>query len=250
MQVICIHIEQETTFKKLCCLRVSQDDQATGKVITVKKNSWWPFGWFGTTQGDHSQGEDQTSERATETEADSQLDTWERLTFGEVLQQEGTKLRYTFYNPQFHFPKSPVLGWYSSRQCLYLQTHFAGKMLSSNALDISTVELHAGVTFRAAQREVPQTGSKQVFVSGTGWPVLTGGNVMTTPEIQDSNILLLLQQSMMILLCDCLIITVKEINRYQLQSLLKILVLAKENSTTVIIFHHVENEEAFKVWQW
>ena len=68
------------------------------------------------------------------------------------------------------------------------------------------------------------------------------------PVIPDGDILQLLQRSVMLSLCDCLIITIKHIDRNQLQSLLQILILAKENHTTVIIFHNVENTEDFEVW--
>ena len=189
-----------------------------------------------------------TCEPAVQAKADSQVDTWKWLTLAELLQVTETKLRYVFYSPQFHLPESPVVGWYSSGQCLSLQTSCARKILSNEALDTSIVKLHAGVTFKALQQESPQIGSKQIFVFGTGWPDLTGGNILMTPEIQDIDILMLLQQSVILSLCDCLIITVKDINQHQLQSLVKILGIAKQNCTTVIIFHYVENKEHFKVW--
>ena len=196
----------------------------------------------------NNQGEVWPCEPAVEAEADSQVGTWERLILGELLQETGTKLRYRFYTPQFHLPKSPVVGWYSSRECLSLQTICAGKILSTKALNISILKPHAGVTFKALQRELPQIGSRQVLVSGTWLPDLTGGNVLMTPEIQDIDILMLLQQSVILSLCDCLIITVKNINRHQLQSLVKILGTAKQKYKTVIIFHYVDDKDDFKVW--
>ena len=202
----------------------------------AKSHQLQPFSWCSTPHIDVDEDG---------LEADSEVDTWKRLALGEVLQKAEMKLRYTFYDFQ-SYSKSPVVGWYSSHHCLNLQTNCARKILSSKTLDISIAELHAGIAFKAVRRELPQSGSR-VFVSGTGWPDITGGTVLMTPCIQDSDIVMLLHQCVMVSLCDCLILTVKDVDRQQLQSLLKLLIMAKRNCTTVIIFHYVEDEEDFKV---
>ena len=196
----------------------------------------------------HNQEEHELSEQKSEPEADTQVNVWKRLAVGGVSQKEGTRLIYTFNNPQFQLSKSPVIGWYSSHHCLNLQTNCARKILKIKTADKTAVELHAEEMFKAVLKEVPQTGSKQVIVAGTGWPDLAGGNVLMTPNIRDNDILMLLQRCVILSLCDCLILTVKDIDRHQLQSLLQILVVAKGNRTTVIIFHHVETKEEFEVW--
>ena len=186
----------------------------------------------------------QPSQRAPEVETVSQENIEETLVLGE-LQERGTTLRYVFFGKQSYLPKSPVIGWYTCHQCLNLQSDCARKIVSSQALDI---EVHAGQIFKAVDKVLPQTGSKRIFVAGTGWPDLTGVNVLVTPDIQDSDILMLLQRSVMLAFCDCLMITVNRIDRHQLQSLLQILLAIAGNHTTVIIFHYVENNDDFQVW--
>ena len=202
----------------------------------------------GSEDGHNQEEYEQPERKGVEPEADSPVNVWKTLALGEMSQKEGNRNIYTFHNPQFHLSKHPVIGWYSSRRCLNLQTKCARKILKIKTTDRTSIELHAEEIFKAVLKEVPQTGSKQVIVAGTGWSDLTGGNVLMAPNIRVNDILMLLQRSLMLSLCDCLILTVKDIDRRQLQSLLQILVVAKGNCTTVIIFHHVGTKEEFEVW--
>ena len=198
------------------------------------------------SEDSHNQEEHEPSEQKSEPVADTQVNVWKTLSVGGVSQKEGTRLIYTFFNPQFHWSTSPVIGWYSSHHCLNLQTNCARKILKIKSADKTAVKLHAEEMFKAVLKEVPQTGSKQVIIEGTGWPDLAGGNVLMTPNIRDNDILMLLQRCVILSLCDCLFLTVKDIDRHQLQSLIQILVVAKGTRTTVII-HHVETKEEFEV---
>ena len=230
---------------------------ATEQRDTASQQQCCLLGCFNAPQSHGSDAEDgdnqehKSSVQATKAKTDSQVNTWETLALGKMSQGD-SKLKYTFtfYDPQFHFPKSPVVGWYSPSQCMDLQTNCVRKILNSQGLDTSLreFELHAGLTFKALLKQLPQAGTKQVFVSGAGWPDLTEANVLMTPVIPDTDILKLLQRSVMLSLCDCLIITIREIDRRQLQSLLQMLILAKRNRTTVMIFHYVGSTEDFEVW--
>jgi hypothetical protein len=190
----------------------------------------------------------QATGRLTEpaTKTNSQEDIGQILSTGQLLQDSGTKLRYKFYRHHFQISESPVVGWYSPWQSVKSQTSLACKLLDNQAMGINVEELQTGVTFKALKVALPQVGSKQVFVFGTGWPDITGGNCLMPPDTQDIDVLMLVQLFVIISVCDCVIITVKDINRHQLQLLVKILDIAKQNCTTAILIHDVQTEERFK----